>query len=81
LRCAVCKNGETKPGKSVINITDDKSVFIFKNVPAKICHDCSEEYIDEEAVKLLLQTVHDSIKKGIKSGMQDWDKLSAQSIE
>jgi YgiT-type zinc finger domain-containing protein len=81
LRCAVCKNGETKPGKSVINITDEKSVFVFKNVPAKICRDCSEEYIDEEAVKLLLQTVHDSIKNGIKSGIQDWDKLSAQTIK
>jgi YgiT-type zinc finger domain-containing protein len=76
LRCAVCKNGETKSGKSVITLTKGKLVFVFKNVPAKICQDCSEEYIDEDATKLLLQTANESFKKGVMFDLRDWAKFS-----
>jgi YgiT-type zinc finger domain-containing protein len=72
----VCKNGETKPGKSVITLTKGKLVFVFKNVPAKICHDCSEEYISEDTTKLLLQTANESFKKGIMFDLRDWAKFS-----
>jgi YgiT-type zinc finger domain-containing protein len=75
LRCAVCKNGETKQGKSVITLTKGKLVFVFKNVPAQICHDCGEEYINEDATKLLLQTVNESFKKGVAFDLRDWDEF------
>jgi len=53
-------------------MTKGKLVFVFKNVPAKICHDCSEEYIDENTTKLLLQTANDSFNKGVVFDMFDW---------
>jgi YgiT-type zinc finger domain-containing protein len=77
LRCAVCKDGETKPGKSVITLKKGKLVFTIKNVPAHICHDCSEEYIEEHITNQLLQTANDSFKKGVVSDLRDWDKFSA----
>jgi len=76
LRCAVCKNGETKQGKSVITLTREKLVFVFKNVPAQICHDCSEEYIDEDTTNLLLQTANESFSKGVVFDLRDWDEYS-----
>ena len=75
MRCAVCKNGETKQGKSVITLTKGKLVFVFKNVPAQICHDCSEEYINEDVTKILLQTANESFKKGVAFDMRDWDEF------
>ena len=76
MRCAVCKKGETKPGKSVITLTKGKLVLVFKNVPAQICHDCSEEYINEETADQLLKAANESFKEGAVCGMQDWDKFS-----
>lgn len=76
MRCAVCKNGETKQGKSVITMTSGKSVVVFRNVPAKICHDCGEEYINEDNTKLLLQTADESFKTGAKLDLIDWNKIS-----
>jgi YgiT-type zinc finger domain-containing protein len=75
LRCAVCKNGETKQGKSVITLTKGKSVITFKNVPSQICHDCSEEYIDEGTTDQLLQTANESFKKGVVFDIRDWGNL------
>ena len=76
MRCAVCKNGETKQGKSVITLTREKLVFVFKNVPAQICHDCSEEYIDEDTTNLLLQTANESFNKRVVFDLRDWDEYS-----
>ena len=72
----MCKNGETKQGKSVITLTREKLVFVFKNVPAQICHDCSEEYIDEDTTNLLLQTANESFNKGVVFDLRDWDEYS-----
>ena len=76
MRCGVCKNGETKQGKSVITITKEKSVVVFRNVPAEICHDCGEEYISEETTNFLLQTADESFKTGIALVLKDWNKLT-----
>jgi YgiT-type zinc finger domain-containing protein len=72
----VCKNGETKKGKSVITLTKGKLVLTFKNVPAQICHDCSEEYIDEDTTNQLLQTANESFKKGVAFDLRDWNEYS-----
>ena len=76
MRCAVCKNGETKQGKSVITLTKWKFAITFKNIPAQICHDCSEEYINEDTANQLLKAANESFKEGAACGTQDWDKLS-----
>jgi YgiT-type zinc finger domain-containing protein len=75
MRCGVCKNGETKQGKSVITLTKGKLVVLFRNVPSDICHDCGEEYIAEDTTKLLLQTTDESFKKGIALDLKDWNKF------
>ena len=75
MRCAVCKYGETKPGKSVITLTSGTLAVVFRNVPAEICHDCSEEYISEENTELLLQAAGESFKKGVAINVKDWRNL------
>jgi YgiT-type zinc finger domain-containing protein len=72
----VCKSGETKQGKSVITLTKGKLVVTFKNVPAQICHDCSEEYIDEDTTNQLLQIANESFKKGVAFDLRDWNEYS-----
>jgi YgiT-type zinc finger domain-containing protein len=63
LKCAVCKKGETKPGKSVFRLTMGNREFVLKNIPAEICKDCGEEYINEKTTKLVLQKAHESSEK------------------
>ena len=72
----MCKSGETKQGKSVITLTKGKLVLTFKNVPAQICHDCSEEYIDEDTTNQLLQIANESFKKGVAFDLRDWNEYS-----
>ena len=76
MRCGVCRNGETKQCKTVITMTKGKSVVVFRDVPAEICHDCGEEYISEETTKLLLYKANESFKSGAAVELKDWNKLT-----
>lgn len=42
----------------------DESTIIFKHVPADVCNNCGEYYLDEEVTELLLKKAEDAVKKG-----------------
>jgi YgiT-type zinc finger domain-containing protein len=75
MRCAICKDGKTKPGQSVITLTRGVFAVVFKNVPAEICYDCSEEYISEDATELLLKAAEESFIKEAAISVKDWNNL------
>lgn len=75
LRCTVCKNGETKSGKSVVTLTKGEFVMVIRNVPAKICRDCGEEYVNDEITRIILAAANESFKKGVALEVVDYIKI------
>jgi YgiT-type zinc finger domain-containing protein len=47
MKCCLCKTGETHPGKTTVTLERDGSVVVIRDVPAEICKDCGEYYLDE----------------------------------
>lgn len=47
MKCCLCKTGETHPGKTTVTLERDGSVVVIRDVPAEICEDCGEYYLDE----------------------------------
>ncbi|MDP2432066.1 MAG: type II toxin-antitoxin system MqsA family antitoxin [Pseudomonadota bacterium] len=47
MKCSICKTGETHPGKTTVTLQRDESVLVIRDVPAEICEDCGEYYLDE----------------------------------
>ncbi len=43
MKCAICKQGETQPGKATVTLERCGSVVVFKSVPTEICSNCGEE--------------------------------------
>ncbi len=64
MKCVICKNGQTEHKATVVTLTRDNSVFVFKNVPADVCNNCGEQYFEEQTTQQLLLAVKDSISKG-----------------
>jgi YgiT-type zinc finger domain-containing protein len=56
MKCVVCKVGETAPGMTTVTLEHDGFTLVVKSVPAQVCENCGEEYIDEDIVNQLLQT-------------------------
>ena len=51
MKCPICRFGEMKHGYTQVVLTRDRATVIFRNVPAQICDDCGEYYLDEETAK------------------------------
>ena len=47
MKCPVCKQGETEPGKATVTLERDSLTLVVKGVPARVCRNCGEEYIDD----------------------------------
>ncbi len=57
--CVICKNGETAPGTTTFTLTQDTVIVVVKDVPADVCDNCGEAYVDSETTGRLLNTTVD----------------------
>lgn len=64
MKCVVCKHGETKPGITTVTLERDTLTLVIKGVPAQICENCGEEYLDEQTTRQLLETAEKEVKAG-----------------
>lgn len=56
MKCAICKHGETRPGKATLTLERNETTLVIKGVPAEVCANCGEEYVSEEITVRLLET-------------------------
>jgi YgiT-type zinc finger domain-containing protein len=66
MKCVVCKKGETKAGTTTLTLERDGSTLVFKGVPARVCGNCGEAYVDGEITDRLLKTAEDAARSGIQ---------------
>ena len=64
MKCVICKHGETKNGTTTVTLERGNSTIVFKDVPAQICDNCGEKYVDGETTKELLKKANELIKNG-----------------
>lgn len=66
MKCVICKVGETQPGMATVTLERDAMVLVFKGVPASVCANCGEEYVDEETTGRLLKTAEEAARAGVQ---------------
>jgi len=47
MNCVICKTGQAVDGATTVTLQRSDSVIVIKDVPAKVCGDCGEYYLDE----------------------------------
>jgi YgiT-type zinc finger domain-containing protein len=62
--CVICKNGKTRRGKTTVKLERSGSIIVIKDVPADICQNCGDYYLDAEMAKEVLKRAEQSVKKG-----------------
>jgi YgiT-type zinc finger domain-containing protein len=65
MRCAICRNGHTIEGHITVVLERGQSTLVFKNVPAKICENCGEEYLSQETNQTLLRKAKEAADRGV----------------
>ena len=73
MKCMICKHGETKLGTTTVTLEKDGSTIVFKEVPANICDNCGEKYIDDSVAKELLKKARDIVKNGVEVDIRKYE--------
>ena len=66
MKCIICKNGETQPGKVTVTLQRGETIIIVKEVPAKVCDNCGEYYLSEEITKKALGRAEKAATLGVE---------------
>ena len=64
MKCVMCKHGETEPGTTTITLERGTLTLVTKGVPAQVCSNCGEAYVDEETTRRLLETAEAEARAG-----------------
>ena len=65
MKCVICKQGETQPGVTTVTFERNGLTLVVKNVPARVCVNCGEEYVDEQVAAKLLETAEMQRRPGV----------------
>ncbi len=72
MKCVICKVGETAPGKATITLERKVATIVVKAVPALICGNCGEEYVDDAVTARLLNLAEDAAKAGVQVDVREF---------
>lgn len=64
MKCAICRHGTLENGSATVVLERGEATVIFKNVPAKLCDNCGEEFVSAEVNESLLQRAEEALKRG-----------------
>jgi len=73
MKCMICKHGETKEGTTTVTFEKKSSTIVFKEVPAHICDNCGEKYMDEATTKELLKKAREIVKNGVEIDIRKYN--------
>ena len=72
MKCVICKHGETELSTTTLTLELEGAVVAFKEVPAQVCTNCGEAYVDEEISAKLLVMAEQSVRDGVEIGVHKY---------
>ena len=64
MKCMACKQTDTRPGTTTVTLERNGATLVFKDVPAEVCPNCGEDYVDEAVTRALMQSAEDMVASG-----------------
>lgn len=66
MKCVICKQGTTKKGYTSITLERNDMICIIKHVPAEVCTNCEEAYLNDETTQIVMDMANRAFKQGIQ---------------
>jgi YgiT-type zinc finger domain-containing protein len=64
MRCVICKQDETRAGVTTVTLERDSVTLVVQGVPAHVCRNCGEAYVDEEIGRKLIKSAEEAARAG-----------------
>ncbi len=72
MKCVICRQAETRAGKATVTLERGSSTLVVKGVPAGVCPNCGEEYVDEKIAAELLKTAEEAARSGVQVDIREY---------
>ncbi len=72
MKWVVCKQAEVRPGAATVTLERDRITLVVKSVPARVCPNCGEQYVDEQVTKQLLETADAAARAGVQVDIRQY---------
>lgn len=72
MKCVICKTGQTHPGKATVTLQRDHTIVVVRDVPAEICEDCGEYYLDETTASRVYADAEQSFRRHVEVEVQSY---------
>ncbi len=66
MRCVLCKTGHTSRGETTVTLTRGETTVVIKGVPADVCDNCGEPYLDEETSAWVMDRAEQAVAQGVE---------------
>ena len=75
MKCPICKFGEMQEGVTQVVLTRGNATVIFRNVPAQVCDDCGEYYLDDEIAQDIYSRAEQCFSSGQEVAIMEYKQL------
>jgi YgiT-type zinc finger domain-containing protein len=72
MKCVICKRGETRDGTTTVTLEGSGATLVIKSVPAQICDNCGEAYVDEATTRQLLGIADEALRTGVQVDVREF---------
>lgn len=72
MKCSICKRGDTSAGKATVTLEKNGTTLVFRSVPAQVCQNCGEEYVDEAVTTQLLKAAEEASRVGVQVDVREY---------
>lgn len=76
--CVHCKTGDPTSGCRTVTFDCEGMTIVTRNVPARICPQCGEQYFDADTTDRLLEMTQEATGAGVSVGIQEWAVAAVQ---
>jgi YgiT-type zinc finger domain-containing protein len=63
MNCVICKTGDTRPGTVTVTLQRGETTVLIKDVPAEVCRNCGEYYLDDAVARKLYAQAEDAVNR------------------
>jgi len=63
MNCAICRTGRPQPGTTTVTLQRGQTLVVIQQVPAMVCDNCGEYYLDDEVAKSVYSQAEDAVRR------------------
>ncbi len=77
MKCLICKQDDVMPGMTTVTLERDSLTLVIKGVPALVCPNCGEAYVDTTVTCELLEMSERMASAGAQVDVRRYVPLQA----